>query len=469
MHLNYIVHRYLNRYIYKCEHVDDIQCSVNRKCCLTNIIWRHTSTQQKAVDEIVMSTSLLFLAQLQVVLMAFISAAVGLSGASNSTLASRSFAKGSSTSLFGTYSSRDAAVEYASSEINEIIFSSSQRPLYFTSSYQSSSSLDIHSQISSDTAVSTVLNSSLAYSLSALDSIEGSLSTSSPLSILPSSSSYIPSPTYYQGSSVHAPETYNSSVDVYTSLALVTNIVNGHTYVSNYYATVTEIDSSTAAVSFGSKQLGYKHVLSTHNRNIIIGCCVGLGIPLMILLIVLFYYIFIRKTKTVDYINSEGGIVTAYDKNFIHKKWYLLIGKENKIEPTFKNNKVTVLEPENSGVSYSSENLNLETSHDNNYKEFINTTATKNYKNYKISNSFNRHKRNKSNQLPTHNFLVEEDQYYNRQSDNVISIDASNNGNNNANAKYTAIEGRNSTITQTSASTSGSPYEKYSSEESMTH
>lgn len=67
--------------------------------------------------------------------------------------------------------------------------------------------------------------------------------------------------------------------------------------------------------------------LSTKNRNIIIGCCVGIGVPLLIVIAVLTYMFCVRSRET-DFIDSDGKVVTAYRANVLTKWWYALLGKD---------------------------------------------------------------------------------------------------------------------------------------------
>lgn len=67
--------------------------------------------------------------------------------------------------------------------------------------------------------------------------------------------------------------------------------------------------------------------LSSKNKKIVIGCVVGIGVPLLIAFGILVYYFFI-KSKKVNFIDSDGKVVTAVKANKFTKLWYkIFLGK----------------------------------------------------------------------------------------------------------------------------------------------
>lgn len=71
--------------------------------------------------------------------------------------------------------------------------------------------------------------------------------------------------------------------------------------------------------------------LSKKNRNIVIGCCVGIGVPLL-LLILLFLYHYCIKPKQTNFIDSDGKVITAYKTNNLQRFFNSLIGKNKNTE-----------------------------------------------------------------------------------------------------------------------------------------
>lgn len=90
--------------------------------------------------------------------------------------------------------------------------------------------------------------------------------------------------------------------------------------VSNLYTTYTY----TADAGQKSQT---SHGLSKKNRNIIIGCVVGIGVPLIIVVLLLIYFFCVQSKKT-DFLDSDGKVVTAYRANKLTKWWYALLGKD---------------------------------------------------------------------------------------------------------------------------------------------
>lgn len=54
---------------------------------------------------------------------------------------------------------------------------------------------------------------------------------------------------------------------------------------------------------------------------------VGIGAPLILILLILIYMFCVQPKKT-DFIDSDGKIVTAYRSNIFTKIWYFLLGKK---------------------------------------------------------------------------------------------------------------------------------------------
>lgn len=106
--------------------------------------------------------------------------------------------------------------------------------------------------------------------------------------------------------------------------------MDGHTTLSNYYSTYTKKETGTANLDAAGRHSGG---LSHKNRDIVIGCCVGIGVPLLIVIGVLIYMFCVRSRET-DFIDSDGKVVTAYRANVLTKLWYAMLGKDisNKYE-----------------------------------------------------------------------------------------------------------------------------------------
>ncbi|EDO15270.1 hypothetical protein Kpol_455p1, partial [Vanderwaltozyma polyspora DSM 70294] len=104
---------------------------------------------------------------------------------------------------------------------------------------------------------------------------------------------------------------------------LTTELVNGTSRVSDIYITITATASSTGT---NDNTNGHKG-LSRKNRNIIIGCVVGIGVPLLIGIAIVLY-IFCIQSKKTDFIDSDGKVVTAYSANKLTLWWYKLLGKD---------------------------------------------------------------------------------------------------------------------------------------------
>ncbi|CAI4466898.1 BGP_1a_G0019680.mRNA.1.CDS.1 [Saccharomyces cerevisiae] len=114
-----------------------------------------------------------------------------------------------------------------------------------------------------------------------------------------------------------------SAVESFTSSTDATSSAKGQTILSNYYTTITYSPTASASSGKDSHHSG----LSKKNRNIIIGCVVGIGAPLILILLILIYMFCVQPKKT-DFIDSDGKIVTAYRSNIFTKIWYFLLGKK---------------------------------------------------------------------------------------------------------------------------------------------
>ena len=66
--------------------------------------------------------------------------------------------------------------------------------------------------------------------------------------------------------------------------------------------------------------------LSKKDRNIVLGCCLGIGIPL-VLIIALFIYVTCIRSKKIDFIDSDGKVVSTYKMNKFKLFWLFLMGK----------------------------------------------------------------------------------------------------------------------------------------------
>ena len=118
------------------------------------------------------------------------------------------------------------------------------------------------------------------------------------------------------------------SLDDYLSPGItITSVIQGVTILANHYTTVT---LSPAVTSNANSKLDKNdnHGLSEKNKKIVLGCCLGVGIPLLLLILFLIYYLFIRQKKE-SYINSDGQVVTAYKINPLLQLWNQIIGKRS--------------------------------------------------------------------------------------------------------------------------------------------
>ncbi|KTB08455.1 Cell wall integrity sensor MID2 [Nakaseomyces glabratus] len=132
------------------------------------------------------------------------------------------------------------------------------------------------------------------------------------------------------------PTNTNTNTNAINTNAINTNINNNGSYsisssissvsstiLSDLYTTITYTPTAT----HGANNKKVHHGLSKKNRNIVIGCVVGIGVPLIVLTLFLLYVFCIRSPKT-DFINSDGKVITAYRPNKITKWWNALMGRE---------------------------------------------------------------------------------------------------------------------------------------------
>ncbi|KTB11426.1 Cell wall integrity sensor MID2 [Nakaseomyces glabratus] len=113
------------------------------------------------------------------------------------------------------------------------------------------------------------------------------------------------------------PTNTNTNTNAINTNAINTNINNNGSYSI----------SSSISTTHGANNKKVHHGLSKKNRNIVIGCVVGIGVPLIVLTLFLLYVFCIRSPKT-DFINSDGKVITAYRPNKITKWWNALMGRE---------------------------------------------------------------------------------------------------------------------------------------------
>lgn len=102
--------------------------------------------------------------------------------------------------------------------------------------------------------------------------------------------------------------------------------MSGKTILSNHYTTITQSAAATAQSSSDKSGSGGSK-LSKKNRNIVIGCVVGIGVPLL-LAVLAFFYFYCMKTKKTNFIDSEGHVVTAYRQNKLTRWWRSAMGKD---------------------------------------------------------------------------------------------------------------------------------------------
>ncbi|SCU90850.1 LADA_0F06744g1_1 [Lachancea dasiensis] len=232
---------------------------------------------------------------------------------SSATLPSSSASSSDSSSPSTT-----SAAETSFTSISSEVSSSSSRS-QSSSSSRSQSSSSSSSQSSSSSSDSHSSSSSSARPSSSSSGPQSTSSTSSSSSS--ASSSTADSSVSSTTDNTHSSTTPPAST---TSKQTLTTMINGRTVVSTVYYTATSTAGSKGSENGGSG-------LSKKNRNIVIGCVVGIGVPILLGILAFFYFFCIRSKKT-NFINSEGHVVTAYKQNKLTRWWYALMGKSGRSE-----------------------------------------------------------------------------------------------------------------------------------------
>lgn len=93
------------------------------------------------------------------------------------------------------------------------------------------------------------------------------------------------------------------------------------TVALNSYTTITLTATPTSESKTSSSGL------SSKNKKIVIGCVVGIGVPLLIVALIL-TYMFCVKPRRTNFLNSDGKIVTAYTAGKFSRWWKTMMGKE---------------------------------------------------------------------------------------------------------------------------------------------
>ncbi|AMD21803.1 HFL053Wp [Eremothecium sinecaudum] len=100
----------------------------------------------------------------------------------------------------------------------------------------------------------------------------------------------------------------------------ITRVVGGTTILANHFSTITLTNSAnqTQPVS---------HSLSPRSKRIVVGCVIGIGVPILLAIIAVIVYVCVKKQRTA-FINSEGKIITTYKTSRISKWWNGLLGRK---------------------------------------------------------------------------------------------------------------------------------------------
>ncbi|AET40505.1 Mid2p Ecym_6111 [Eremothecium cymbalariae DBVPG len=283
---------------------------------------------------------------------------VGSSSSSSSVFASSSLASASSSTDGTSVSSESSSglIETTDPAVSPTQASDRDRDSDNDNVSDSSSSSSISSSSSS-------ISSSSSSSISDNDNIvitsaENPRSTNSdetsPSSTDPSSSSLIPESTSPPGDSsstddfqpssaistdvvqttvAATPTTLTSTGSVSSQqhmtavLSTIISVVDGNTVFSTTY--ITSPVSATSETDGGSS---HTTGLSTKNKNIVIGCIVGIGLPIILVVSLIFLRTCVKSERT-DFINSEGKVITAYSTSRLSTLWNSLLGKKvNKYE-----------------------------------------------------------------------------------------------------------------------------------------
>lgn len=239
---------------------------------------------------------------------------VSIPYSSSSTESSVSLVPTSSSPLT---TSSDPTSSLFTSSSSYFIQASSSSYIQVTNSYSSPlvfSSLSSQTYYVVPSSSSSVLQSTFSFQNGTLSSSSSSSTSSSFSSSSPSSTS-TSSPSSTSTSSAETSTISTNTKQTYTS------IIEGKTVLSDYYTTITLIPTATS----NSKNQSPGGV-SKKNRNIILGCCLGIGIP-VILIIALFIYVTCIRSKKIDFIDSDGKVVSTYKMNKFKVFWFFLMGK----------------------------------------------------------------------------------------------------------------------------------------------
>lgn len=253
---------------------------------------------------------------------------------SNDTVALLSSSTGltfstSSTSGVSTSVSLSESLLSSSSTTISTTLSSSSQSLTSSSASESSTQL---TQISSGTtsSLSTELSQSSLTLSSSISNIISSTSSNiqTTTSISPSSTFSISSTTTTSPlnteTSISSQGSFTTTRESSKSIR-ITTIISGRTVIQNFLTTITFIPTGSTDNNLTNKN-DNNSGLSRKNRNIVIGCTIGLGVPLLFAIFGVIYFYCIRSTKT-NFINSEGKVITTYSKNKFTKWWLALLGK----------------------------------------------------------------------------------------------------------------------------------------------
>lgn len=217
------------------------------------------------------------------------------------------------TSLTPSSSVSEFSSSFSSSSSFLITQSSSSSFNLFTSSVRtnSSSSSTSTSPIASNTSTSSSTFSSIT-----------PIFTSSNISTLPITSSS-KSSSSSSSSSSRSTTSFSSKTSLIkpsTSETLSTYTSNGQVVVTQVFLTLTSTHTSF------STKAGKHHGLSSKNKKIVAGVVVGVGVPVIILVIWLIYF-FMLKGKKERYIDSQGREVIDIKHNkFVRYIWCDLFG-----------------------------------------------------------------------------------------------------------------------------------------------
>ncbi|EDO16764.1 hypothetical protein Kpol_526p17 [Vanderwaltozyma polyspora DSM 70294] len=196
-----------------------------------------------------------------------------------------------------------------------------------TSSLISTSTYPLHSSIKSTIntpkSSNVVLTSSNFESDSLSPSVTSTELDTDSLQVTPTPSETTES---LSSDSDYSSSSWDDDTDSYlmtptSKITTITSVISGHTVLSNHYTTITysATASNNAAATHGQG-------LSTKNRNIIIGCVVGIGVPFLISIGVIIFTCCLRNKRN-DFIDSDGKVVTTYNPNIFATWWRKLVGK----------------------------------------------------------------------------------------------------------------------------------------------